>query len=116
MRGKPKIIPAYPSEDLDAEGYPTDEALEFIAKFNLNKFSTRLLVMYVSSIWKYLPDDFSLKYKRKVNLSTYGWSGNEDIVEALQRNLLFWSYCYHSHTTGGHWTFRLREFAKTKNQ
>ena len=49
------------------------------------------------------------RYYRKLTLSTGGWSGNESLISALTQNWLWWSMCFHSHHTGGHFIFRIYE-------
>ena len=41
-------------------------------------------------------------------ISTGGWSGNEEIMYAMQANYICWSQCWYQHTRGGHYEFRVR--------
>lgn len=43
----------------------------------------------------------------RLELSTGGWSGNEELIEALQGNYVFWAMCWESSRRGGHFTFDL---------
>jgi hypothetical protein len=45
----------------------------------------------------------------KYALSTGGWSGNEDLIGALQENTLFWACCWESSCRGGHYEFEVAE-------
>lgn len=40
---------------------------------------------------------------------TGGWSGNEDILDALGKNFVFWSQCWKSSHRGGKFVFELPE-------
>lgn len=99
-------------EPLDGDGYPTEATLERIATW---KFTTRAelhaLIDFVRDIWAYADAGYfgvtEEPGKRPVwSLSTAGWSGNEDIIEALQRNTMFWLVCWQSSRRGGHYTFK----------
>lgn len=98
---------------LDAEGYPTDEALEKITNWHHRDFD--LMIDFVRSIW-WMPDwGFTIEGD-KLELSTGGWSGNESIMSALQRNYIFWSVAWVSHKRGGHYEFDLSGITKLKQQ
>lgn len=45
----------------------------------------------------------------KLTLHTWGWSGNEDLLNALIENQLFWGLYWESSTIGGHYIFKLRK-------
>lgn len=95
----------------DTDGYPTDEFLKWIEDYDVLKYGGFILLKYVMDAW--WPDgQYGCKvqrwYKggRKVMMSTWGWSGNESLIAALQSNLYFWDFHYFAHQTGGHYTFR----------
>jgi hypothetical protein len=44
---------------------------------------------------------------RRWSISTGGWSGNESLIEALQRNHIFWSLCWMKSERGGHFVFEV---------
>jgi hypothetical protein len=118
-------------EDLEAmdqmdedDGYPTQEALDKIVNWRGNFID---LMTYVKSIWwmpdwgwhllegpevtlgedsDYVPTQYTRMYYK---ISTGGWSGNEDIIEALQKNPIFWSMCWQSSRRGGHYEFDVLE-------
>jgi len=46
---------------------------------------------------------------RKLLVNTQGWSGNEDIINAMQDNLMFWSRCWQITQAGGHYVFEIPE-------
>ena len=42
------------------------------------------------------------------DISTGGWSGNEEIMQAMRENFICWSQTWYSHHRGGHYEFRVR--------
>jgi len=86
--------------------YPPESVLKKIQKWDLTKSHVSELLNYVQQFWEY-PDRFVRK-KHTLYLSTGGWSGNEDIITALQRNYLFWSLYWYRSQRGGHYWFNDR--------
>jgi hypothetical protein len=43
--------------------------------------------------------------------ATGGWSGNEEIVSALERNTMFWALCWAASLRGGYFEFEVRELS-----
>ena len=89
--------------------YPTEEQLETIKAWDLLEKPVSELLEYVENLWKY-PDRFRLTGKRvlRLYLSTGGWSGNEDVIDALHQNFIFWSMCWVKSVRGGHFWFEIR--------
>lgn len=67
---------------------------------------------FVRSIWwapdwgwreESIDDDLGRPIRR-YSISTGGWSGNEDIIEAMQRNFL-WRITWQQSRRGGHYIF-----------
>lgn len=92
------------------DDYPSDESLDAIKNWQLNQYIE--LMNFVKEIWKY-PDwgweesnhpEGGVLY----TISTGGWSGNEDIINALQDNTMFWLTCWQSSRRGGHYEFHVR--------
>ena len=120
-------------KELDDDGYPTEEALEVIRKWDFadeTNHEIHNLLDFVQRLWSY-PDrfcwystayskeytkpDMSGKYKvkyRKLYLSTGGWSGNESVIDALQDNFMFWAMCWAKTERGGHYWFEIPEIKK----
>lgn len=93
--------------DLDSDGYPTSEALDKIRDWEVRSFDDlHALWSFVESLW-YYPDYFRVDGPGNWYVSTGGWSGNEDIIAALQHNYLFWSLCWVQSRRGGHHIFTL---------
>lgn len=92
---------------LDDDGYPTDDSLLAIEKWPFEK-GHRALMQQVRSIWTYADCGFWNEFGTDIHISTGGWSGNESIVGALQRNYLFWGLCWESSRRGGHHQFTVK--------
>ena len=106
---------------IDADGYPTEEALKKITEWD--DYSDEGYVKWIDlikSVWMW-PEFFTVGesdnvmvrelndiLKRGPNVlkfSTGGWSGNESVVAAMRGNIL-WSFNFQSHRTGGHYELR----------
>jgi len=97
--------------------YPTDRELAIIRRWDTIKYRIPDLLEYIKSVW-WMPDWGFKLYKgrdhlfrkacMKLELHTGGWSGNEEVIEALKRNFLFWSMHWRKHIAGGHFWFEIR--------
>jgi hypothetical protein len=109
----------------DDDGYPTEQELERIRSWAKDSAAAKeplqftALMDYLRGIW-WMPtwgfhgpheakDEFFDTNIRRYQLSTGGWSGNEDLIEALQQNFFFWSFCWQSSRRGGHYVFEIPE-------
>lgn len=101
--------PADDSEEMTADGYPTEGLLNRIRNWHWEGGGFERLLQYLPSVWRYGPDYFKVpQYPTGVYIvRTGGWSGNEDIIMALQQNHLFWSLCWKESSVGGYYTFRV---------
>ena len=108
---------------LDEDGYPTDDALEIIALWHWD--DARGWFKFIESLWAYHDWGWKEKdephewedlkqYKDKIvhryYISTAGWSGNESIIRAMQKNDFMWHLNWVQSRRGGHYIFELREF------
>ena len=88
----------------DSDGYPTEETLEAIKswKIDSNK-SIGNLLEFVGEAWTYtFPVETGGESRDAwLRVATGGWSGNEDLIEALQSNYLFWGICWLESRRGG---------------
>jgi hypothetical protein len=114
----------YPDKLMDDEGYPTQEALDYIknwgygfvnGEFLLGQFykDTNMddLIEYIQSIWYY--DDAIVYEDGLLEIHTLGWSGNEEIIHVLKDTML-WAFRHRATQTGGHYYFRIdKDSAKT---
>ncbi len=89
-------------EHLDSDGYPTEAFLKLVKEWP-HEAGYKALLEGAQEVWRY-PRYFVLIGKTW-SISTGGWSGNEDIIGALQGNHMFWMLCWQSSKRGGHYTF-----------
>lgn len=97
------------------DNYPTEKSLDLIRAFrgeaeNLlyelgDYFSTHghFSVEEITRTNHLFEEETILKY----SISTGGWSGCEDVMEALRQNFIFWALNWVSHYRGGHYTFEI---------
>jgi hypothetical protein len=99
---------------MDPDGYPDDVEIETIKSWPIADFKN--LLDYVKVRWKYadagyweeknVRDEYNPpKTNVMYEISTGGWSGNEDLIGALQDNTMFWLVCWYSSVRGGHYVF-----------
>jgi len=108
---------------LDDDGYPTDDSLEIIRLWHWD--DARGWFKFIESLWAYHDCGWKEKdephewedlkqYKDKIvhryYISTAGWSGNESIIRAMQKNDFMWHLNWVQSRRGGHYIFELREF------
>lgn len=94
--------------------YPSNVELEHIENW---QGDLKSLIEFVQSIYEYDPpklrvgrDGLRGKKCYKLDLHTWGWSGNEDIVGALQKTM-FWFTFWKSSRRGGHYEFEISAWA-----
>lgn len=101
----------------DEYGYPTEEEIARIKGWKFPADGTFEQFMdYVKSVGHYWPaDTFGWSHEgREYEVSTGGWSGNEEIIAAMQDNFLFWAMCWRQSRRGGHHTFTIPEITKVQ--
>lgn len=91
--------------------YPTEKQLKYIKKFDLTKSRVSELLDYIEPIWEYGDWGFH-RAKHRLELHTGGWSGNEDIIDALRHNFLFWAMFWWNSRRGGHYIFNDKSMGK----
>lgn len=87
------------------DGYPNEQELETIRTWPLEK-GWRELMEFIAERW--YGENWS-EVDGVFTFHTFGWSGNEALVEALQSNALFWLCCWQSSRRGGHYEFEVSE-------
>ena len=86
--------------------YPSDEELVKITSWKVNSQVDFLELMeYIREIWAYAGDGYWKRAGDIFTISTAGWSGNEDIITALQENIPFWLLYWQQSRRGGHYVF-----------
>jgi len=103
---------------LDKNGYPTKKALETISKWTVKDNSIKEFIEFLQDIWNWGDQMLTVKkgfserqFKRsvmKIEMHTGGWSGNESIIEAIEKQEygLFFSY-WKKTERGGHYYFEV---------
>ena len=89
-----------------AYDYPTEDELQKIRDWPVG--DNLGLLEFVRSIW-WLPEWGWDSADGKYNISTGGWSGNEEIIGAMQANYIFWGTCWRVSRAGGHFEFQVPE-------
>ena len=96
-------------KEMDVNGYPTDKELKTIETWFPDEKPIIELLEYLEELWWCSEWGYKLTGKRilKLELHTGGWSGNESIIEALEKNFTFWSMYWQKTIRGGHYYFRI---------
>lgn len=86
--------------------YPTREELKKIIKWKPENFKG--LMDFIYGIWEYANDGYWTQKGKRYYISTAGWSGNEHIISALEKNWTFWVMCWQQSKRGGHYIFHVK--------
>jgi hypothetical protein len=100
-------------EDVE-DGYPTELALKKITEWSTDDLPG--LFDFLKSIWwaadwGWHEEDTPDGKRTRYNISTAGWSGNEDAIRAFGDNVCAWSMAWQSMRRGGHYVFEIRKKA-----
>lgn len=88
------------------EQYPSEEQSETIKKWEIKSINDCVqLLEAIKPIWHFADCGYWRQTGDKFELSTGGWSGNEEIISALQENVMFWLLFWQSSRRGGHYVF-----------
>jgi hypothetical protein len=103
---------------LDEDGYPTEEALELIEGWHFTDIEGWF--KFINSLWHLKSwgwhegtgkhDWDKDKEVYLYNISTAGWSGNESIIGAMQKNWMCWAISWVQSRRGGHYIFELKKY------
>ena len=117
LEKKARVKKLLKHEMLDEDGYPTDEALEAIQLWHWD--DARGWFNFIHSIWHLKSwvwhegeaiDEITNEKAWHYDISTAGWSGNESIIRAMQKNDWMWHLNWVQSRRGGHYIFELKEF------
>ena len=90
--------------------YPTDAELEYVRTWDTDKSSILDFIEELRRLW--WADDWGFKCAQpesnvlELELHTGGWSGNEEVIGALQ-GTMFWILYWQMSKRGGHYYFRI---------
>lgn len=105
-----------------SEEYPTDEDLGLISNWTIKDITGWF--DYIQSLWaltkwkiEEATDDITERPVTRYTITTGGWSGNEELIGAMQRNWLMWSVTWVQSNRGGHYIFQdPRYYDNIKNE
>ncbi len=94
---------------LDEGCYPDEGSLKAIKDWDLIKQGLDGLLQLVVENTNWADRQIEITGKKVIRFEyhTGGWSGNEDVIEALRRNLCFWPFFWEKSTRGGHFYFKI---------
>lgn len=88
---------------------PSEKTLDLIKAWDYDDH--RGLMEFVRDVWMWPEWGFCERDDAEgeiYELHTGGWSGNEQIIGALQSNTMFWLLRWESSRRGGHYCFKIR--------
>ncbi len=94
---------------LNKDNYPDKTSLRQIREWDYLNQGVQGLLNLVKENTNHPDFSFSMIGKRVLHFEyhTGGWSGNEDVIDALRQNWLFWSMFWQKSTRGGHHYFKI---------
>lgn len=105
---------------LDDDGYPTDYALYLIEIWPWE--DTKGWFEFIKSIWwkadwgwdegEEDSEHYNDKKVYRYHISTGGWSGNEDLIRAMEKNDFMWYIHWVQSRRGGHYIFEDRDLGE----
>ena len=95
---------------LDENNYPDEESLKRIKEWDILEQGIQGLLdlVYENTNWADRQIYQSGKRVIRYEYHTGGWSGNEDVINALRHNYLFWALYWQRHNVGGHYYFKIK--------
>lgn len=95
----------------DQDGYPTHAMLEAIRTWQppYAPLFDRLGQLWYRGYFERAPRRMRWRSQlhRVYEVSTGGWSGHEDVINAMKENFMLWHMCWYSTRVGGHYIFRV---------
>ena len=95
---------------LDEDNYPDDKSLKQIKNWDILTQGIDGLLNLIEDNTNWADRQIYKTGKRVIyyEYHTGGWSGNEDVIDALHHNFLFWSLYWEKTTRGGHYYFKIK--------
>jgi len=95
---------------LDENNYPDEESLKQIKEWDILKQGIEGLLDLIKENTNWADRQIERMGKRVIRYEyhTGGWSGNEDVIDALHHNFLFWATFWQKSTKGGHYYFKIK--------
>lgn len=94
----------------DGDGYPTAAALRRLSKWPAEDL--RGALEYAAGLWHW--PNYVRRRGRRYTFITGGWSGNESVMAALERNLFLYAVCWEASFRGGKHIYELPKFAEKR--
>lgn len=94
------------------DGEPTEETLNALATWPHASWDE--LVAYLGKAFEGY--GFAKINGDELNIVTGGWSGNEMMIEALQKNQVFWAMCWKASHRGGKYVFDMERLLEAFEQ
>lgn len=85
------------------KSYPDDETLRTIREWPWDDFGG--LMKFIRKHWTYADWGWREYEPGVYEISTGGWSGNEDIIQAMMQNAAVWVVHWYLSRRGGHYVF-----------
>lgn len=83
--------------------YPSDEVLDTIETWPADDIDGWF--DYIKHNW-WMGNDLINDRGMEIEMSTGGWSGNEEIIQAMFENDVLWNICWLQTRRGGHYIFQ----------
>lgn len=102
-------------EGLDEDGYPTQTALRLIETWHWEDpegWFEFIKDLWYASDWGWRSSVHPHRHREqelvdRIEISTAGWSGNERIIESMQKNSMLWFSTWFQSNRGGHYIFEV---------
>jgi len=67
------------------------------------------LFTYMQSLWRW-PTYITIG-RKYIHVSTGGWSGHEEAMDAVRKNTMMWLFCWRESRRGGHYKFSYKKLS-----
>lgn len=82
--------------------YPSESDLQKVSAWDYSDFHG--LMEFIHGLWAF--DSWGFHKDEDIyRISTGGWSGNEEIIYAMEKNQMFWALYWQQSRRGGHYIF-----------